>query len=203
MRFDLVDHQFDLPAFMIQSDEVQRRSHAWIEHSGHQPIHLAHFSQPLIGHPIGNDAHPQATLHPIVRLAWAGGGHPDQHRAIGQASLARQVLPHACFQRPQHLHPALPRVLHKPARDDPGVHQHQRVPPELVEQAVRAMYFRDIVAADLELDDGMAATLGQQHTAHLWIGPFAIVIAAARHPAASLACVSAVLKTVPSMAMSR
>src|SRR5258708_15519918 len=41
------------------------------------------------------------------------------------------------------------------------------------------MHFRDIVAADLQLDDGMAATLGQQYTAHLWIGPFAILIAAA------------------------
>lgn len=141
MRFDLVDHQFDLPAFMRQSDKVQSRSHLWIEQGGHQPIHLAHCSQPLSGHLIGKDAHPQATLHRIVRLVWAGWGHPGQYRAIGQASLARQGLPHACFQRPQHLHPALPRVLQKPARDDAGVHQQQRVRPQLVKQAVRAMHF--------------------------------------------------------------
>ncbi len=40
-------------------------------------------------------------------------------------------------------------------------------------------------------------------TAPLRIGARAILIAAARHPAASLAAVSAVLKTVPSIAMSR
>jgi hypothetical protein len=149
MRFDLVDHQFDLPAFMIQSDEVQRRSHAWIEHSGHQPIHLAHFSQPLIGHPIGNDAHPQATLYRILGLTGACGGHPCQHRASTEASLLLQVFPHPCFQRSQYLRPALARVLQKPARGDAGIHQHQGVAPQFVEQVVRPMHFRNIVATDL------------------------------------------------------
>src|SRR5229473_3404256 len=41
------------------------------------------------------------------------------------------------------------------------------------------MHFRDIVAAHLQPHHRMAATLGQEHTAHLRIGPWPILIAAA------------------------
>ena len=34
------------------------------------------FSQPLVGEPIGNDAHPHAREHRIERLAFGGRGHP-------------------------------------------------------------------------------------------------------------------------------
>ena len=44
MGFDLVDHQFDFPAFMIERDERQRRGQPGIEQSGHQTIDLAHFT---------------------------------------------------------------------------------------------------------------------------------------------------------------
>ena len=134
---------------MIESDEFQRRSHPWIEQGGHQPIHLAHFSQALIGHLIRNDAHPQATTYRILGLTCAWGRNPGQHRAITEASLLLQVFPHPCFQRSQHMRPALPRVLQKPARGDASVHQRQGVPTQFVEEAVRAMHFRNVLAADL------------------------------------------------------
>jgi hypothetical protein len=77
------------------------------------------------------------------------------------------------------MHAALARVLEKAAREHARVHQQQRVRPQVVEQVVRRMHFGDIVAAELEFDDGMTATLGQQHRASLRIGSFAVLIAAA------------------------
>src|SRR5438876_7686771 len=41
------------------------------------------------------------------------------------------------------------------------------------------MHFRDRVAVDLEPNDRMGATLGQEHTAHLRIGAWSVLIAAA------------------------
>src|SRR2546421_10502345 len=41
------------------------------------------------------------------------------------------------------------------------------------------MHFRDIIAVDREPHHRMTPTLGQQDTTHLWIGAFAILIAAA------------------------
>src|SRR5258708_34135228 len=99
--------------------------------------------------------------------------------------------------------PALPGMLQKPTRGNAGIHQDQHIATHGVQEVVRPMHFRDIIAAHLQADHGMTATLGQQATAYLRIGARAVLIAAARHPAATLAAVSAVLKTVPSIALSR
>jgi hypothetical protein len=74
---------------------------------------------------------------------------------------------------------SLTHVLEKPARGDACVHEHQHLWADLLEQAVRPMDFRDIVAAHLQSNDRMAATLGQEHTAHLWIGSWPVLITAA------------------------
>jgi hypothetical protein len=62
MRFDLINHQFDFPALMIQLDQCARWGHAGVEQGGDQPIHFAWLSQARIGHTGGDDAHP----HPLL-----------------------------------------------------------------------------------------------------------------------------------------
>ncbi len=114
-----------------------------------------------------------------------------------------QLFPHPSVLGPQHMRSALTCVLEEPCGGDAGVHQHQHIPTDLLEQAVRSMHFRDLVAIDLQAHYHMRATLGQQDTADLRISPRPVLVAAARHRASALAGVSAVLKSVPSMAMSR
>src|SRR6266446_7586680 len=65
VRFDFVDHQFDLPTLMIEGNQLQSRSHPRIEQSRHQAIHLALFSQSLIGDAIGDETYPHAPLQGI------------------------------------------------------------------------------------------------------------------------------------------
>src|SRR6266487_659122 len=72
---------------------------------------------------------------------------------------------------------SLTYVLHKPSRSDACVHHHQHIWANLLQQAVSPMHFRDIIAAYREPHHRMAATLGQEHTAHLRIGTGSILIA--------------------------
>src|SRR5207248_9963108 len=116
-------------------------SQAWIEQGGHQTIHLAHYSRALIGHPIGDDSHPHATTHRIVRMTWARWTHPGEHRAIGQSSLVVQMFPHPGFEGPQGMGSSLTHVLDKASRGDAGVHQYQHLWAHLLQQAVRPMHF--------------------------------------------------------------
>ena len=46
-RFDLINHQFDFPAFMIPFNQRESRSRQGIEQRRDQSIHLALFSQPI------------------------------------------------------------------------------------------------------------------------------------------------------------
>src|SRR2546430_11575502 len=75
--------------------------------------------------------------------------------------------------------PSLTHVLDKAARGDAGVYHHQHIWAYLLQQVVSPMHFRDIVAASLQSHHPMTATLGQEHTAHLRIGPWPILIATA------------------------
>src|SRR2546426_2771225 len=70
-------------------------------------------------------------------------------------------------------------VLEEPSGGDACVHQHQHVPTDLREQAVRSMHFRDLVAIDLQAHYHMRTTLGQQDTAYLRISPRPVLVAAA------------------------
>src|SRR5260370_24316204 len=118
VRFDLINHQFNFPALMIQGDQFERWSHPRIEQGRHQAIHLAHLSQTLIGHPIGDDAHPHATAYGVVRRAWTRWANPGEHRAIGQSARLSQVFPHPGFQGPQQMSPLRSHMLDEPSRGD-------------------------------------------------------------------------------------
>jgi hypothetical protein len=43
MGFDLIKHQFDFPALMIEREQLESGSHPWIEQGGNLAIHLVHF----------------------------------------------------------------------------------------------------------------------------------------------------------------
>jgi hypothetical protein len=58
MGFDFINHHLDLPTFMIQDHQFLCWCRLRIEQSRHQSIHLAHFTEPLIGDAVGNDTHP-------------------------------------------------------------------------------------------------------------------------------------------------
>src|SRR5713101_6505086 len=119
-------------------------------------------------------------------------GHPCQYRAISQAALLAQVLPRSRFQGSQDMGATLTNMLDEAARDETCVYQHQHVGSYLREQAVRPMHFRNIVTVHLQSNDCMAATLGQQHTLHLWIGTGSILVATAAKGCRVGCCISGV-----------
>src|SRR5437868_5443995 len=79
--------------------------------------------------------------------------------------------------------PAHEPFVHVRAREtlaarDACVDQHQHIRTHLLQEAVRSMHFRNLLAADRESHHPMAATLSQEHTAHLRIGAWPILIEA-------------------------
>jgi hypothetical protein len=83
-------------------------------------------------------------------------------------------------------------VLKKACRSDASIDEHEHVRPNLRKHLVGSMHFRDIIAIHREATQGMAATLTQEHAAHLRIGPFALVITAATKGLLVGLCVSGV-----------
>src|ERR1700730_12267141 len=77
------------------------------------------------------------------------------------------------------MRPTLTYMLEKAARGDARVHEHEHLRTHLLQQTVSPMHFGNIVAVDFQPDHPMAATFGQEHTAHLRIGAWAVLIAAA------------------------
>ena len=70
-------------------------------------------------------------------------------------------------------------LLDERARNQACIHEYEHVWTDLREQAVGSMHFRDIIAVHPQSHHRMAATLGQQHTLHLGIGSWPILVTAA------------------------
>lgn len=175
MLFDLVDDQLDLPALVVEQDQVQGRILLGVHQSGHQAVNLldgrigrasrmlavrrGHLFQLVSGlwmEPRGNDPHGQGGMQFGILF----GSQCDQQTAIVQASARSQQA--IARQASQDVGVGLQQGLKQAGAEKAAIQQDQHPLLERAQQAPCQPTLPNPAHSWNSIHDGMGANLDQQ-----------------------------------------
>ncbi len=175
MDFDLINTQFDLPAFVVAQDERECRRAVGVEQGGDQAMHRRRVRSAAGGR-VGQLAHRlrHALVQPVLnhaqeeRLAQAATGLGCEFDQVGAvAETAQRPGQHAGFQAGQPVRPLRAQAGKDRAGEDAAIQQDQHVGLHRAQQGGQQLVVTDAAGSKERIDDGMGARFRQVEAARL------------------------------------
>ncbi len=175
MHFDLIDTQFDFPAFMVTPDQIEGGIALGVQQGGDEAMHRRGVRRPAGGrvcqltHLLGNDGVQGVLKHPqregFTQAVTGLRREFDQVGAIGEA--ARRLGQHASFQARQPVRPLGTHPGKDGAGEDAPIQQDEHLSLDRAQQRGQQMMVTDAAGSHQRIDDGMGARFRQVEAARL------------------------------------
>ena len=177
MVFELIDHQLDFPALVVEQAQLQSRIEHRVQQGRHQAMDFMQRGigratamlavgrgdvlQPLGGlgaQAVADEAHGQRLAQ--VRIVEAGQG--EQDTAVGQHARggADQAV---AGQTPQHLGSLLDQSMQQGGTVEAAIQEHQHPRADRAQESLGQASLADLAEGGDGVDNGVGAHLDQQH----------------------------------------
>ena len=175
MNFDLIDAQFDFPAFVVTQDQIEGAVALRVQQGRDEAMHRRWVRGRAGGrvrqqaHPLGDDGVQGILNHPqregFAQAATGLRREFDQIRAIGEA--ARRLGQHALFQARQPVRPLGAHAGKDGAGEDAPIQQDQHIGLDRAQQRRQQMVVTETTGGKQRIDDGMGPRFCQVQAACL------------------------------------